>query len=157
METRFALVEGSSGKTGVKVILATLLVIVCWAYSPIGIRIGLQAYEPGQLALMRFLIASVFMGFVAMVKGISWPRLRDLPLLVVLGFFAVSLHHIALNYGQRGVSAGAVSVLAQSTPLFSTLLAHFVFKDRVSGWQWGCVLCGLLGAGGGGCGGSWLG
>ncbi len=142
METRFALVEGSSGKTGVKVVLATLLVIVCWAYSPIGIRIGLQAYEPGQLALMRFLIASVFMALVAMVRGISWPRLRDLPLLAVLGF-AVSLHHIALNYGQRGVSAGAASVLAQSTPLFSTLLAHFVFKDRVSGWQWGvcCAAC----------------
>ncbi|WP_039012358.1 DMT family transporter [Pseudomonas brassicacearum] len=147
MEMRFALVEGSFGKTGGKVILATMLVIVCWAYSPIGIRIGLQAYEPGQLALVRFLIASVFMALVAMVRGISWPRLRDLPLLMVLGFFAVSLHHIALNYGQRGVSAGAASVLAQSTPLFSTLLAHFVFKDRVSGWQWGCVLCGLLGAG----------
>jgi len=131
----------------VKIILVTLFVILCWAYSPIGIRIGLQAYEPGQLALMRFLIASVFMAFVAMVKGISRPRPKDLPMLAILGLFAVSLHHIALNYGQRGVSAGAASVLAQSTPLFSTLLAHFVFKDRVGGWQWACVLCGLLGAG----------
>ncbi|WLH10593.1 DMT family transporter [Pseudomonas hefeiensis] len=147
METRCVSFDDSSSKPGARIILATLFVIFCWAYSPIGIRIGLQAYEPGQLALMRFLIASVFMVLVAMVKGISWPRFRDLPLLAVLGFFAVSLHHIALNYGQRGVSAGAASVLAQSTPLFSTLLAHFVFKDKVSGWQWGCVLCGLLGAG----------
>ncbi|WGO95608.1 DMT family transporter [Pseudomonas viciae] len=147
MEMRCVPFEGSSSKPGAKIFLATMFVILCWAYSPIGIRIGLQAYEPGQLALMRFLIASAFMAFVAMVKGISLPRIRDLPLLAVLGFFAVSLHHIALNYGQRGVSAGAASVLAQSTPLFSTLLAHFVFKDRVSGWQWGCVLCGLLGAG----------
>lgn len=129
-----------------KVTLAAAFVILCWAYSPIGIRIGLQAYEPGHLALMRFLIASTFMAGVAWVRGISLPRLRDLPLLAVLGFFAVSLHHIALNYGQRGVSAGAASVLAQSTPLFSTLLAHFVFKDRVRGWQWFCVLGGLLGA-----------
>ena len=147
MDVRCVPLEGSASKPVAKIVLATAFVILCWAYSPIGIRIGLQAYEPGQLALMRFLIASVFMAFVAMVKGISRPHLRDLPLLAVLGFFAVSLHHIALNYGQRGVSAGAASVLAQSTPLFSTLLAHFVFKDRVSGWQWGCVLCGLLGAG----------
>ncbi|SEO53668.1 DMT family transporter [Pseudomonas sp. NFACC39-1] len=146
METRCVSFDGSSSKPGARIILATTFVIFCWAYSPIGIRIGLQAYEPGQLALMRFLIASAFMALVAMVKGIARPRLRDLPLLAVLGFFAVSLHHIALNYGQRGVSAGAASVLAQSTPLFSTLLAHFVFKDRVSGWQWGCVMCGLLGA-----------
>lgn len=147
MEVRCVPFEGSASKPVAKIVLATAFVILCWAYSPIGIRIGLQAYEPGQLALMRFLIASVFMAFVAMVKGISRPHLRDLPWLAVLGFFAVSLHHIALNYGQRGVSAGAASVLAQSTPLFSTLLAHFVFKDSVSGWQWGCVLCGLLGAG----------
>lgn len=133
-------------RLSLKTILAATFVIVCWAYSPVGIRIGLQAYEPGHLALMRFLIASVFMAVVAWVKGISRPRLRDLPLLAVLGFFAVSLHHIALNYGQRGISVGAASVLAQSTPLFSTFLAHFVFKDRVSGWQWICVLCGLLGA-----------
>lgn len=133
-------------KPGLKISMATGFVILCWAYSPIGIRIGLQGYEPGQLAVMRFLIASVFMAAVAAVMGISLPRLKDLPLLILLGFFAVSLHHIALNFGQRNVSAGAASVLAQSTPLFSTLLAHFVFKDRVNTWQWLCLLCGLLGA-----------
>lgn len=135
-----------SGFPCVKVALAALFVIACWAYSPIGIRIGLQTYEPGHLALLRFLIASLFMAIVALSRGISLPRLRDLPLLVILGFFAVSLHHIALNFGQRGVSAGAASVLAQSTPLFSTLLAHFIFKDRVSSWRWGCVFLGMLGA-----------
>lgn len=133
-------------KPGLKISMATGFVILCWAYSPIGIRIGLQGYEPGQLAVMRFLIASVFMAAVATVMGISLPRLKDLPLLILLGFFAVSLHHIALNFGQRNVSAGAASVLAQSTPLFSTLLAHFVFKDRVNTWQWLCLLCGLFGA-----------
>lgn len=132
--------------SGLKISMATVFVILCWAYSPIGIRIALQGYEPGQLALMRFLIASAFMAAVAAVMGISLPRLKDLPLLMLLGFFAVSLHHIALNFGQRYVSAGAASVLAQSTPLFSTLLAHFVFKDRVNTWQWLCLLCGLLGA-----------
>ena len=135
-----------SGWPSVKIVLAAMFVIVCWAYSPIGIRIGLQAYEPGHLALLRFLIASIFMAIVALFMGISLPRLKDFPLLAILGFFAVTLHHIALNSGQRGVSAGAASVLAQSTPLFTTLLAHFIFKDRVSLWRWACVFLGMLGA-----------
>ncbi|MEX5669850.1 EamA family transporter, partial [Pseudomonas neuropathica] len=80
-------------------------------------------YDPGHLALLRFLLASAFMGVVALIRGIRLPSLGDLPLLAALGFFAVSLHHVALNFGQQGVSAGASSVLAQSTPLFSTLLA----------------------------------
>ncbi|MEO8646814.1 EamA family transporter [Pseudomonas sp.] len=129
----------------VKIILAMAFVVGCWGYSPTGIHIGLQAYEPGHLALLRFLLASAFMAVVAVFRGISLPNRRDLPLLFALGFFAVSLHHVALNFGQQSVSAGASSVLAQSTPLFSTLLARFVFKDRVSVWRWGCVLLGLIG------------
>jgi drug/metabolite transporter (DMT)-like permease len=129
----------------VKLILAMAFVVGCWGYSPTGIHIGLQAYDPGHLALLRFLLASAFMAVVAVFRGISLPKIRDLPLLFALGFFAVSLHHVALNFGQQSVSAGASSVLAQSTPLFSTLLARFVFKDRVSVWRWGCVFLGLIG------------
>lgn len=130
-----------------KVVLATGFVILCWAYSPVGIHIALQAYAPDNLALLRFVIASIFMAGVAGFKGVSRPRVRDFPMFAVLGLFAVTLHHIALNYGQRGVSAGAASVLAQSTPLFSALLASTVFRERISTWQWGCVLGGLFGAG----------
>lgn len=129
----------------VKILLAMAFVVGCWGYSPTGIHIGLQTYDPGHLALMRFLVASAFMAVVAVFRGISLPTIRDLPLLFALGFFAVSLHHVAINFGQQGVSAGASSVLAQSTPLFSTLLARFVFKDRVSVWRWGCVFLGLIG------------
>jgi drug/metabolite transporter (DMT)-like permease len=128
-----------------KIILAMAFVVACWGYSPTGIHIGLQAYDPGHLALLRFLVASVFMAIIALWRGISLPKLRDLPFLIALGFFAVSLHHVLLNFGQQSVSAGASSVLAQSTPIFSTLLARFVFKDRVSAWRWGCVLLGLIG------------
>ena len=129
----------------VKILLAMAFVVGCWAYSPTGIHIGLQAYEPGHLALLRFLLASLFMALIAAFKGIRLPHWRDVPLLFALGFFAVSLHHVALNIGQQSVSAGASSVLAQSSPLFSTLLARFLFKDRVSAWRWGCVLLGFVG------------
>ncbi|WP_456256494.1 DMT family transporter [Pseudomonas iridis] len=128
-----------------KMLLAMAFVVGCWAYSPTGIHVGLQAYDPGHLALLRFLLASVFMAVIAAFKGLQLPRVRDVPLLFALGFFAVSLHHVALNIGQQSVSAGASSVLAQSSPLFSTLLARFVFKDQISVWRWGCVLLGLVG------------
>lgn len=134
-----------SSSSPLKIILAMAFVVACWGYSPTGIHIGLQTYDPVHLALLRFLLASLFMAVVAVFRGIRLPKLRDVPLLMALGFFAVSLHHVAINFGQQGVSAGASSVLAQSTPLFSTLLARFVFKDRVSLWRWGCVILGLIG------------
>lgn len=130
-----------------KLTLVTASVILCWAYSPIGVHLGLHSYSPGQLALLRFLIASLFMAGVALVLGIGRPRWRDVPWLLVLGFFGVFLHHTALNYGQQWVTAAASSVLAQSAPLFSVLIAFLVLKERVSVWRWACVLLGLVGVG----------
>ena len=130
-----------------KLTLVTASVILCWAYSPIGVHLGLHSYSPGQLALLRFLIASLFMAGVALVLGIGRPRWRDVPWLLVLGFFGVFLHHTALNYGQQWVTAAASSVLAQSAPLFSVLIAFLVLKERVSVWRWACVSLGLVGVG----------
>ncbi|WP_178124936.1 DMT family transporter [Pseudomonas sp. Fl4BN1] len=129
-----------------KLVLATAAVILCWGYSPVGIHIGLEGYSPGHLALLRFLIASLFMVGIALLMKISRPHWRDLPWLLVLGFFAIALHHVSLNYGQQGLSAGASSVLAQSAPIFSSLIAFFWLKEPVSGWRWGCVVMGLAGA-----------
>jgi drug/metabolite transporter (DMT)-like permease len=129
-----------------KVAIAAIFVVLCWAYSPIGIHLGLASYSPGQLALLRFIIASLFMGIVAMYQGVQVPKVKDMPLLFVLGFFAVALHHIALNFGQRGVSAGAASVLAQSTPIFTVIISRCVLKERISVWRWCCVLGGMIGA-----------
>lgn len=131
----------------VKLTLVTASVILCWAYSPIGVHLGLHSYSPGQLALLRFLIASLFMAGVALVLGIGRPRWRDVPWLLVLGFFGVFLHHTALSYGQQWVTAAASSVLAQSAPLFSVLIAFLVLKERVSVWRWVCVSLGLVGVG----------
>lgn len=129
-----------------KLIGASLSVILCWAYSPIGIRIGLSAYTPEHLALIRFVIASVFLMLLACRFKIMRLKLRDIPLLASLGFFAVTLHHLCLNMGQLTVSAGAASVLTQSTPIFSAVIAYFVLKEKITLWRWGCILLGMLGA-----------
>lgn len=135
-----------NGQRRLSLIVATIAVILCWAYSPIGIRIGLKSYDSGQLALMRFLIASVFLLMIAFFKRIALPRLKDLPWLLMLGLFAVTLHHIALNTGQRGISAGASSVLAQCTPIFSAVIARFYLNESITAWRWGCIFIGMVGA-----------
>ena len=50
-----------SSVSPLKIILAMAFVVTCWGYSPTGIHIGLLAYDPVHLALLRFLLASVFM------------------------------------------------------------------------------------------------
>ena len=122
------------------------LVILCWAYSPIGIHTALAAYSPGHLALARFVVASLLMGCIAMVVRIPLPRLSDLPMIFVLGFFAITLHHVTLNFGQRWVSASAASVLAQSTPIFSVLIGVIFLQEKLGLRRLLCVSLGIAGA-----------
>ncbi|WNG37662.1 DMT family transporter [Archangium violaceum] len=128
-----------------KTVAAIALTILCWASSPTGIRIGLTGYGPVHVALMRFVIASLFMCGYAAWSGIRMPLLRDVPQLAALGIFGVTLHHIALNFGQQGISAGAASLLAQSTPLFTAILSSIFCREKLGSGGWAGLLLGLAG------------
>lgn len=132
--------------TALRLSLAAAFVVVCWAYAPIGIHIGLRAYDPSHLALLRFLIASAFMAVVAAVRRVPLPEAGQWPLLFAMGLFAVALHHISLNYGQQGIGAGAASVLAQSTPIFTALIARFFLGEAVGVLRWASIAGGVIGA-----------
>jgi drug/metabolite transporter (DMT)-like permease len=129
-----------------KLIAALVIVILSWAYSPIGIKLSLSSYSATHLALARFVIASSVLLLLAAARGIQPLKPKDLPHFMLLGFFAVSLHHLCLNLAQQWISASASSILAQSTPLFSALLSSCVFKQRISAQTYWSLLLGFIGA-----------
>ncbi len=123
--------------------------VVCWAYAPIGIHVALTRYGPLELAALRFALASMVLGAIVLVRRrldpIAW---KDLGWLCRLACFGVVLHHMALNLGQRSVSAGAASTLAQSTPLFTAWLAARVGGEALNRCQ---ITAMVLAASGAGC------
>ncbi|MFH4077409.1 DMT family transporter, partial [Acinetobacter baumannii] len=84
---------------------------------------ALHSYTPQHIALLRFLIASVFLLLLVMKKGIQPLNWKDVPALGVLGFFSVTLHHLLINAGQQYVTAVASSILSQSIPLFTFIIS----------------------------------
>lgn len=133
-------------KYPVKLYACIALTVLCWGYSPIGVHSALMAYRPEQIALLRFILASLFLLVLVAKKGIQPLKIKDLPALSILGIFSVTLHHLLINAGQQYVSAVASSILSQSIPLFTLLISAFVLKQRIQLKQWGCILLGLVGA-----------
>ncbi|MEQ1247266.1 DMT family transporter [Acinetobacter soli] len=133
-------------KYPVKLYACIALTVLCWGYSPIGVHSALMAYRPEQIALLRFILASLFLLVLVAKKGIQPLKIKDLPALGILGVFSVTLHHLLINAGQQYVSAVASSILSQSIPLFTLLISAFVLKQRIQLKQWGCILLGLVGA-----------
>lgn len=120
---------------------AITITLLLWSSAFAGIRAGLEAFTPGQLALFRFLCASTLMGVFALVRRMRLPALRDVPVILVLGFFGIAAYHTCLNYAEVRVSAGAAGMLIASSPVFVALLAAAFLRERLAVWGWvGIVL-----------------
>ena len=127
--------------------VALVVTTTLWASAFAGIRAGLEAYGPGQVALIRFLVASAVLAGYAAIVRMRLPERRDLPAVLLAGFLAFTLYHVALNYGEVTVSAGAASILINTAPIFTALLAATVLGERLRALGWvgmGVSFCGAV-------------
>lgn len=129
----------------IRAVLALAAALVLWSSAFAGIRVGLTAYPPAQLALLRFLVASLVLTIYAGVAHFRRPQLRDLPALALTGGLGITFYNIALNYGELTVSAGAASLLIASAPIWTALLATIALRERLTLWGWSGVFLSFAG------------
>ncbi|MDX9754211.1 MAG: EamA family transporter [bacterium] len=125
--------------------LATvLLAILFWGSAFTAIAIGLESFGPGELAVCRFGSASLAaLGFFAFHH--AWPSARDLPRLMIISLFGFTAYHLLLNFGQRVVPPGTASLLVQTVPIWTAILATWMGHETITLRQWGGVTVAILG------------
>ncbi|MBB72547.1 MAG: hypothetical protein CMF50_09140 [Legionellales bacterium] len=116
-----------------KALIALMTTIVFWASAFVGIRIGLMCYSPGGLALLRFLVASVFMALIY-VRLPHRTRLtkRETLRAIIAGVTGLGIYNIALNFGEQSVDAGTSSFIVAQAPVLTTLLAVIVLREPIT-------------------------
>ena len=130
---------------GWRVWLSVGAMLILWASAFVAIRAALSTFPPGELALFRFLVASVTLGGLSAASRAPLPKPRDLPVLFLLGLSGITIYHLALNYGEVVVTAGAASLLIASAPMFTALLAALLLGERIPPVGWLGIALGLLG------------
>ena len=123
-----------------RALLALGITLVLWASAYAGIRAGLRAYTPAQVAVLRFLVASLALAIYAGCAHFRRPEWRDVPGLMLTGLVGITFYNLALNYGETQVTAGAASLLIASTPIWTALLAMVALRERLTIMGW----CGIL-------------
>ncbi|HEU68848.1 MAG TPA: DMT family transporter, partial [Candidatus Acetothermia bacterium] len=115
---------------------AIAAMLILWASAFAAIRSALGVFRPGELALLRFLVASIVLGAISIGCRSPLPQRRDVPTLFLLGGVGITVYHLALNYGEQTVTAGAASLLIASAPMFTALFARLYLKEELgrSGW-----------------------
>jgi drug/metabolite transporter (DMT)-like permease len=128
-----------------RALLALAAALLLWASAFAGIRAGLRTYSPGQLAVLRFGVASIVLAVYASVAHFRRPKGRDIPGFLLSGIIGITFYNLALNYGETRVTAGAASLLIASTPIWTALFASFTLHERLTPRRWMGILVSFAG------------
>ncbi len=128
-----------------RIIIAIGITILLWASSFAAVRASLQAFTPGHIALFRFLIASVLLAIFTLITRIKLPKLKDIPVIFLLGFLGIAAFHTAQNYGQVTVTAGSAGMIISSVPIFTAILATIFLGEKLKLWGWLSIFISFLG------------
>ena len=137
--------DQNSGKqtlTYASAMLATLL----WASAFPATRYVLQFYSPTALMVIRFLVASATLILAGVIKKISLPKIKDIPMFIASGISGVFLYSYLFNTGLVTVSAGVSSFIISSAPIFTLIFTRVFLKELIKPICWIGVFisfCGL--------------
>ncbi len=119
------------------VAIALLVQMLLWGTAFPMIKIALQDLSAPHLTLLRHLVASAaFVPLLLAFRARLLPRQADLPRFFVLGLLGYTVYHLALNFGQTQVSAGAASLIIATAPAITALLAVFMTGERLPALGW---------------------
>jgi|SRR5450830_137209 len=119
--------------------------VLMWASAFPAIRVALASFSPGELAFLRFAIASAALGVYWAAVRPSLPRGGDLLRVVAAGGLEISLYNLALNEGEMLINAGTASFLMSVGPVFAALLGVLLSGERMTRLGVGSVALSFLG------------
>lgn len=132
--------------TQIKTIVAISLAVFFWSSALVAIRIGLNSYDPGSLALFRHIVASLGMGLLYFCNAkYSLPRWQDIAVILIAGVIGIGLYNITLNFGELTVNPGIAGFIISLIPVVVTLLAILFLGEKVSANIWRGLLVSLCG------------
>ena len=108
-----------------------IIAVVFWASTFVGIRAALTEYNPIDIAVLRFIISSIVLLFIAIPSKIRLPEKRDWFPFVLLGL-VLFINMISLNYGMRTITAGETTLILSSSQLFQVLFAWLFLHENIS-------------------------
>ena len=117
------------------------LAIVLWASTFVGIRAALAGFSPIEIAVLRFVISSITLFPIALLRQTRLPTKKDSLLFIQLGLI-LFVNHISLNYGTRTITAGETTLIVSTSQLFQVLLACVFLRETISRrFLLGLLLC----------------
>ena len=120
-----------------------------WGSTWLFIKLGLQDLPPISFAGIRFVIASLILLTIVLIRGRPFPRARsDWALIAATGVLAFAINYGLLFWGEQHVSSGLAALLQTTIPAFGLLIAHLHLPgERLTLAKVCGVVLGIVGVG----------
>ena len=112
------------------------ITVLLWGSSSVLIRMTFGSFSALTLTSTRTWIAAVTLLVICVIKKLPPPRLRDIPIFLLAGAAGIVLQTIFFNLGFELVTAATGNVILASCPIFTAVIARFLFKERIRPLGW---------------------
>jgi drug/metabolite transporter (DMT)-like permease len=131
-------------RPAIYLLLATVVLVLGFSW-PI-MATGLQSITPIWLGVFRVAGAFLVILFISATTGnIRLPPRRDLPIIVSLAVFRLSLVFVLVFTALQLVPAGQASVVVWTTSLWTVPIAAVWLGEKMSGRRWTGLVIGIVG------------
>jgi len=107
-----------------------------WGTTWVAIKISLEGLPPFLGASFRFTIALILLGLFILGKKISLKlSKRDLGIISISAFLMYTIDYGLIYWGEQYLTAGVTSIFFATFPLFTGIIAIFLFKNEDFSWN----------------------
>lgn len=113
-----------------KAYIALAATSILWGTTWVAMKFGIKQMPPLQLASIRqFLAGSMFVSFF-LIKGISFPKGKDWPKLLVMGILTFTFANALSTWSLKFISSGLGALIGTLYPLCVVIIELLFFKNK---------------------------
>lgn len=126
----------SSDTSNNSALVLAFLTVMLWSTGFVFTRIAVRDIGPFPLGLLRYGSAAVILVVIGLVKRIGFPKLKDVPLFLVLGALGFFFYQIFFNVAMTTITAATASVVTATVPVLTAFFASLLFREKLGNLGW---------------------
>lgn len=120
--------------------------MIFWSFSFIWFKIANKTFHPITIVFIRLLFSAILMTvFLILTNNYMKIKKGDRKLFLMLALFEPFVYFLGESFGLTYVSATVCSVLIATIPVFATLGAWLIFKERLKAINYAGIITSFIG------------
>ncbi|MEX2426085.1 MAG: DMT family transporter [Thermomicrobiaceae bacterium] len=114
--------------------VSLLCVAIFWGSNFVSIKHLLDTIGPGNIVLLRLLLASlVFLPIVIyLARGIPRVERADIPMLLLIAILGITINTSAIAFGTRLIPAAVASLIVTGNPVFTAIISRVLVGEPLT-------------------------